>query len=1273
MLPKLFKHWLSWLFPLLLIFITALLCARNYTPGTWLTGWDTLHPEFDFSLNISRLIQGVWRADQGVGAVAAHAHMSELPRVLILWVLHLFLPLSFVRYAYIFLCFILGPLGIYVFATSILGSHKKDTHTQWTHTFIIRFSAFLTALLYLFNLATVQQFIVIFEMFAVQYASLGWLFWSADRVLHQERSHKNLAIFALISLLSAPMAYASTLWLATYAGLGLYLFFQTLIQFKFRKTYTVRLLLIGVTILLVNAFWLLPNLYFLLTPASHIPGVSHINQLFSQEAFLQNQEFGTFKDLAIVKNFLFQWNVYDFQTGEFTKLLQPWINHISKPSVLLIGYLVATLSVLGAIFAVLKKSAVSFLIPVFALGIFMLINANPPFTFIFDFLRTHSGLFEEGFRFPFTKFSFLFTFSMSIFAGASFEYVLAYTHRSKKLFALVTGTFVITIIPALIWYGLPMFQGELISEHLRKPIPVDYFEFFKFMDTQPHQARLAVLPAYTSAGWEYQTWGYQGAGFVWFGIPQSVLVRDFDRWNPGNEDFYEQISTAMYGKDTGLFQKTVSKYQVNYVLLNDFVTNPNANDNGSSLQMVDSEKMLTALGYKTIWSSEHLRLFQTPLLADSILSLPNTQSVTGVTTKMRRDPIYDAEKRNYYEVDGSSSDNAQAFPFVSLNASYQNTTHIQDESDTIASVQISAPLSVQQQAVQIHLPELPDGSDYTALANFEFLPGLITVNFLNKNSVQIGSQIVPLPQLPPVSIDISKEIHHAVVHVGNTNVDLTMNAKKTVAVTMKTGEPITFLIFDKEKPEIQDLSSAFTNNPLTPCWKGPSADAFAIASHLNGVMNISFNDASLCQSLYLLNTKTSPYYAEVTVPFLSKNDAHPYMCIASENAGYNCLNHPEYSIQKNAGWTNIQEEALLGPLDYFWIDLKNIPSLTQLGRGELSFKTPFVRLYALSGLSKIDKSVWQTIQHPLPLTFQQSDEKEIKVNIIAERKNLLTDNSSNSFFENCSVNKQGQVSEDNLNNSLLLSSSENGIGCKSYTIDEMSQHAPHLISIVGENKTGRSLKMYVYNQSSNHIDLEELLPTGVFNKNFSVLGWENLNDAGYKLSFENRSFGRISSQNSISTLNIYTLPLDWISNFSVTSSDNRQSLASTKVTAIERHGNYFYSAKVSGNQQTVLMLSEAYDGGWIAWDTSHGFKLLKHVKLNSWANGWIIEGVAGQRGKDATDVTNNQATNQLSNQQTIVILFWPQLLEFLGLGMLVVMLLVLAIRVRRHRTFQSNN
>lgn len=107
-------------FALLLVIVCLFLAARNYQPGTWLSGWDTLHAEFNFSLYFKRILSGIWQEHQGLGAVASQAHPAEIVRMFLYYPLSLLLPQSLMRYGYFFLTLILGPLGIYYFLEKII-------------------------------------------------------------------------------------------------------------------------------------------------------------------------------------------------------------------------------------------------------------------------------------------------------------------------------------------------------------------------------------------------------------------------------------------------------------------------------------------------------------------------------------------------------------------------------------------------------------------------------------------------------------------------------------------------------------------------------------------------------------------------------------------------------------------------------------------------------------------------------------------------------------------------------------------------------------------------------------------------------------------------------------------------------------------------------------------------------------------------------------------------------------------------------------------------
>ena len=88
--------------------------------------------------------------------------------------------------------------------------------------------------------------------------------------------------------------------------------------------------------------------------------------------------------------------------------------------------------------------------------------------------------------------------------------------------------------------------------------------------------------------------------------------------------------------------------------------------------------------------------------------------------------------------------------------------------------------------------------------------------------------------------------------------------------------------------------------------------------------------------------------------------------------------------------------------------------------------------------------------------------------------------------------------------------------------------------------------------------------------------------------------------------------------------------------------NYF-TYKVVFNKETMkqsnnLILSQSYSPGWVAF--SNG-KLLNHVLVNNWANGWKL-------------VASDQWLVNSEKKSIVTIIFWPQYLEFVGFGLMII-------------------
>lgn len=625
------KYLQKFLFPVLLILITGILAWKNYVPGTILSGWDTLHPEFNLPLYLKRAFFGVWQEHQGVGAVASQAHIAEIPRLLIVYILSLVLPLSAVRYVFFFLCLGLGALGVYYFSKHLLAITKRH---------YLRSSAFLAALFYVLNLTTLQHFYVPLEMFAIHFAALPWLFLLTVLYLRQGKS-KYLIWFSLVTLFAAGMAHTATLFYVYFMAMVAYIVLLSLI--KGRRVFK-RGVVIVFLIILLNLPWLLPNIYFIANHSKEVSN-SRIHRIFSDEAFLQGKSFGNIEDLALSKNFLFNWREFNVDENTFVDLMDEWKLHLNKSGIEMVGYILFGSALLGLIISMLTGSSYSFsLLPLLAVSVFFWINANPPFETLFNFLRDNIALFKEGLRFSFTKFSILMVFTLATYFSFFAQFVL----KKLKKIKLSWGFFFV-LFGALIYFSLPAFEGNLISPSMKIEIPDEYFKAFDWFDSVDPTARIAKLPLHTHWGWQFNSWDYQGAGFTWFGLAQPTLDREFDRWSPYNESFYNEVAFALYAGNLEALEKTLEKYQVSYLLLDESVLNAGGSE--ELLRIDEIKEILTESSHVSIAEEfGFLSIYETDFGKNkNYLSTPESYAlVNGDTKYSERDVIY-AENGIYVE------------------------------------------------------------------------------------------------------------------------------------------------------------------------------------------------------------------------------------------------------------------------------------------------------------------------------------------------------------------------------------------------------------------------------------------------------------------------------------------------------------------------------------------------------------------------------------------------------------------------------------------------
>ncbi|MCA9372105.1 hypothetical protein KC726_04365 [Candidatus Woesebacteria bacterium] len=544
----------DYLFIFTLAIIILLIYFLNLHGNYWITGWDNLHPEFNYTANIKRAAFASWQEYQGLGLPAGHGHATELSREILLYIIDLFSPSYLIRKLYIALTLLLGAIGIYQLVSGTLKSKY----------FFQQYIAFFCALLYLVHLATVQIYFLPYEAFLAHYGFYPWLLYALEKFLDKP-SKKNSLFLLIVNFFASWQFYIPTLFFVYL----LVICVISLIQItRKRNLNTLKILLKSIFIILTaNLYWLLNFVYYIYNNInSQIE--SYLNYLYSQDTYIQNLMYGTIENTTLLKGYLF--NYFDFSLdGNVSLLLANWSKHTQSTAFQLIGYTLFTISIVGVYYSIKKKRNLAYVI-LYVLFFSLLCIKTVPFDFLDRFLRS-SALFNQVFRTPFTKFANSLLIFEIIMIAISLNFLiqgllnklpLIIDRRSIRIFLLLFP------IVLLFIYSLPIWQGNLISKSMKQEIPKEYLELFDYFKTHnKNRGRIMNLPQFQADGWNQYAWGYNGSGFLWYGIEASILDRAFDVWNRSNEAYYWELSDAIYSKDYKKFDEIINKYHISWIIV----------------------------------------------------------------------------------------------------------------------------------------------------------------------------------------------------------------------------------------------------------------------------------------------------------------------------------------------------------------------------------------------------------------------------------------------------------------------------------------------------------------------------------------------------------------------------------------------------------------------------------------------------------------------------------------------------------------------------------
>jgi hypothetical protein len=216
---------------------------------------------------------------------------------------------------------------------------------------------------------------------------------------------------------------------------------------------------------------------------------------------------------------------------------------------------------------------------------------------------------------------------------------------------------------------------------------------------------------------------------------------------------------------------------------------------------------------------------------------------------------------------------------------------------------------------------------------------------------------------------------------------------------------------------------------------------------------------------------------------------------------------------------------------------------------------------------------------------------------------------SNQTNDGCDKNAQETASFEKVENGFRLISigSHN---CIKINLPDLSLRKGYLINIKTKNDNKRGFSINLFDSTVKKTNLETYLDNdGKAHNYYFIASPRSYYGLGYTLYFDNLSEGREKVVNELYDVSVYQIPYYFLKSLKIQNN------------------------KKPNISSSIYYLSQSYHPGWIAIASG---KILPHVKVNNWANGWIL------------DDKNDNLGSKVYDPESITIIFLPQYLEFLG-------------------------
>ena len=223
--------------------------------------------------------------------------------------------------------------------------------------------------------------------------------------------------------------------------------------------------------------------------------------------------------------------------------------------------------------------------------------------------------------------------------------------------------------------------------------------------------------------------------------------------------------------------------------------------------------------------------------------------------------------------------------------------------------------------------------------------------------------------------------------------------------------------------------------------------------------------------------------------------------------------------------------------------------------------------------------------------------------------------------------------------------------CLDFQLPNLAQRLSYLLSVQNKHVKGRSLYLTVTNNTVEREELATYLPkNSKLTTSYFLLPQRQEYGIGYSVHLDNISLDQTQTINELGEIRINPIPYDFLTGIKFVTHPEKYASSEADLTSDSfqvTHNNpssYFVTFDASA-ETNYIVLAQSYNAGWKAYVVEgwlsqtfpmlFGKKLDRHLMINNWANGWEIGGLKKEK-----------------SSVRISIIFLPQLLQYVGLGLL---------------------